>query len=73
MPREMYDYNVVALAKLFATYPRSGWPDRALADVFRWGADEYAESMPVVCVLSSNHKAAVQRPEALRAIVQKEK
>ena len=73
MPTEMYGYNAVALAKLVTTFPGAGWPDKALADVFRWGADEDADGMPPVCVLSSNHKASVQRPEALKAIVQREK
>lgn len=51
VPSERFAYDIYALTKFLETFPGEGWPDKALAGVLRWGADDYADGMPPVCVL----------------------
>lgn len=69
---ESYCYYVVALRKILATFLGVGWPYADLHDTLRWEADEDADNIRPIYVLSDNNKASSLQPDDLEASVQKE-
>lgn len=67
-----FDYDVVFIRKLFATFSGTGWPDTDLHGTLKWGANENTDNSLPVCIPSANHKAAYLQLGDLKEIMQRE-
>ena len=77
---EEFSFNRDAFTEFFDAMQRSGhgsvgpggWPDQGIRQVLERGADDDADLMPPLCILSANHQGALDNPATFAQSVTKE-